>query len=140
MTYGSETWATKSSSVERMEKAEMRMVRWMCRVSLCDRKRNEDLLQSMGLVRIGQVMRISRLRWYGHVARREETHWLQRIVRFLVAGRNPRGRPHKMWEDTVREDRRVANITHVDPASRAAWGRAIREMKCPTPQSGKNGL
>ena len=90
--YGSETWAMKSSSVERIEKAEMRMVRWMCRTSLCERKKNEDFLQSMHLVRIGQVMRKSRLRWYGHVARREETHWLQRILDFPVAGRNPHGR------------------------------------------------
>lgn len=32
-------------------------VRWMCRTSQCERKKNEDLLRSMGLVRIGQVMR-----------------------------------------------------------------------------------
>ena len=58
-------------ALEQIEKAEMRMVTWMCRTSLCERKKNEDLLQSMGLARIGQVMRKSRLRWYGHVARRE---------------------------------------------------------------------
>ena len=139
MTYGSETWATKSSSVERIEKAEMRMVRWMCRASLCDRKRNEDLLQSLGLVKIGQVMRKSRLRWFGHVARREESHWLQRILNFPVAGRNPCGRPRKSWEETIKEDRRASNITHIDPTDRTTWRRAIKEMYCPTPQSGKNG-
>ena len=66
----------------------------------------------MGLVRIGQVMRKSRLRWYGHVARREETHWLQRILNFPVAGKNPRGRPRKTWEGIITEDRRASNITH----------------------------
>ena len=49
MTYGIETWAMKSSSVERVEKAEMRMVRWVCRASLYERKKNEDHVQSMGL-------------------------------------------------------------------------------------------
>ena len=137
MTYGSETWAMKSSSVERIEKAEMRMVRWMCRATLCERKKNEDLLQSMGLVGIGQVMRKSRLRWYGHVARREETHWLQRILNFPVAGRKPRGRPRKTWAETITEDRRASNITHINPTDRTAWRRAIKEMTCPTPQSGK---
>ena len=97
-------------------------------------------LQSMGLVRIGQVMRKSRLRWYGHVARREETHWLQRILNFPVPGRKPRGRPRKTWGETIKEDRRASNITHIDPTDRTAWRRAIKEMNCPTPQSGKNGL
>ena len=140
MTYGSETWEMKSSSVERIEKAEMRMVRWMCRASLCERKKNEDLLQSMGLVRIGQVMRKSRPRWYGHVARREETHWLQRILNFPVAGRKPCGRSRKTWEETITEHRRASNITHIDPTDRTAWRTAIKEMNCPTPQSGNNGL
>ena len=44
------------------------------------------------------MMRKSRLRWYGHVVRREETHWLQRILNFLVAGRKPCGRPAKHGE------------------------------------------
>ena len=82
----------------------------------------------------------SRLRWYGHVARREETHWLERILHFPVAGRNPRGRPRKTWEETIKEDRRAFDITHTDPTDRIAWRRAIKEMYCPTPQSGKNGL
>ena len=112
----------------------------MCRTPLCERKKNENLIQSMGLVRIGQVMRKSRLRWYGHVARREEAHWLQRILNFPVAGRKPRGRPCKTWGETITEDRRASNITHTDPTDRTAWRTAIKEMNCPTPQSGKNGL
>ena len=128
-----QTWAMKWSSVEQIKKAEMRMVRWMCRASICERKKNEDLLKSMGLVRIGQVMRKSRLRWYGHVARSEEIHWLQRILNFPVAGRKPHGRPRKTWEETITEDRRASNITHIDPTDRTA----IKEMNCPTPQSGK---
>ena len=80
-------------------------------IFLCERKKNEDLLQSMGLVRVGQMMRKSRLRWYGHVARREETHLLQRILNFPVARRKPRGRPRKPWGET---------ITHIDPTDRTA--------------------
>ena len=49
------------------------------------------------------------------VARREETHWLQRILHFPVAGRNPRGRPRKTWEETITEDRRES--TTVEPYS-----------------------
>ena len=42
--------------------------------------------------------------WYGHVARREETHWPQRTLNFPVAGRKPCGRPRKTWGETITED------------------------------------
>ena len=74
------------------------------------------------------------------LARREETHWLKRISNFPVAGRNPRGRPRKIWEETITEDRRASNITHIDPTDRTAWRRAIKVMKYPIPQSGKMDL
>ena len=44
----------------------------------------------------------------------------QYILNFPVAGRKPRGRPHKTWEETITEDRRASNITHIDPTDRTA--------------------
>ena len=43
MLYGSETWAVKEENVQRIERAEMQMVRSMCGVNLRERKRNEEL-------------------------------------------------------------------------------------------------
>ena len=37
MVYGSETWAMNVEQSARLERTEMRMVRWMCGVSLRDR-------------------------------------------------------------------------------------------------------
>lgn len=34
-----------------------------------------------------------RLRWYGDVVRREEIHWIQKAIHFLVTGLKPWGRP-----------------------------------------------
>ena len=70
-----------------LEKAEMRMVRWMCRTSLHEGIKNEVLLQSVGLMGVAEVIRIGRLRWYGHVARREDIHWLQKDLNFPVPER-----------------------------------------------------
>ena len=91
----------------------------------------------MGLVRIRQLMRRSRLRWYGHVARREETHWLQKFFNFPFGGRKPRGTLRKTWGEIITEDRGASNITHIDPTDRTAWRTAIKEINCPTTQSGK---
>eukprot|EP00057_Strongylocentrotus_purpuratus_P005888 XP_003731931.1 PREDICTED: uncharacterized protein LOC100890314 [Strongylocentrotus purpuratus] len=130
----------KSSSEQRMEKAEMRMVRWMRRVSLHGRKKNKVLLQSMGLMGVAQVIRMNRLRWFGHVARRKATHWLQRALNFPVTGRRPRGRPRNTWREAIEEDAKTSGVGRVDPTDRKAWKAAIKEIKCPTTQSGTNGL
>jgi len=45
-----------------------------------------------------------------------------------------------IWEETINEDRTASDITHIDPTDRKAWKTAIKEINCPTPQSGKNGL
>ena len=40
MLYGSETWATKVEDIRKMQRSEMRMLRWMTGVSLSERKSN----------------------------------------------------------------------------------------------------
>ena len=48
----------------------MRMVRWMCGVSLREKKTNAELRESMGIEKTSDVMR-HRLRWMGHVLSEE---------------------------------------------------------------------
>ena len=45
----------------------MRMVRWMCGVSLRKKNTNAELRESMGIEKISDIMRRSRLRSMGHV-------------------------------------------------------------------------
>ena len=65
MIYGSETWAVNAEQEAKLERAEMRMVRWMCGVSLRENKTNAELRESMGIEKISDVMRCNRLRWIG---------------------------------------------------------------------------
>ena len=53
--------------IPQAERAEMRMVRWICGVSLREKKTNAELRESMGIEKISDVVRHSRLRWMGHV-------------------------------------------------------------------------
>jgi hypothetical protein len=46
MVYGSETWAVKVSDMSRLERADNTMVRWMCGVTLRDRRRSVELRES----------------------------------------------------------------------------------------------
>ena len=64
MIYESETWAVNAELEAKLKKAEMRMVRKMCGVSLRE-KTNAELRESMGIEKISDVMRCSRLKWMG---------------------------------------------------------------------------
>ena len=45
----------------------MQMTRWMCGISMKDRRTNEELRRLVGVEHITTVIRSGRLRWYGHV-------------------------------------------------------------------------
>ena len=48
--YGTETWAMKANDLRSLERTERMMVRWMCGVSLKDRRCSEDLCNLLGIV------------------------------------------------------------------------------------------
>src|SRR5664279_5657489 len=50
MIYGSETWAMRVEDMQRLERAERMMIRWMCGVTLKDRNSNEELRERLGIV------------------------------------------------------------------------------------------
>ena len=61
------------------------MVRAMCGVQLKDRKRSTDLMFMLGLNEtIDQLVMANRVRWYGHVLRKEDGHALRRALDFEV--------------------------------------------------------
>ena len=69
LTYGTETWAVKAKNLQSLGGAERMMMRWMCGVSLKDRKRSEVLYDLLGVQSRAEVARRGRLRWFGHVER-----------------------------------------------------------------------
>ena len=72
MLYGSETWPTKIEDIRKIQRSEMRMLRWMTGVSLSERNSNECVRSMLAIDDIGEVMQRNRLRWFGHVERRDE--------------------------------------------------------------------
>ena len=51
------------------------------------------------------LVRRSRLRWYGHVLRREEESGIKRVLCFEVVGNRGRGHPRLSWRKQVDKDR-----------------------------------
>jgi len=63
----SETWPVRKENVVALQRAEMRMVRWMFGVKLNDRLPSKELRERLGVDDIALVLQQNRLRWYGHV-------------------------------------------------------------------------
>jgi len=68
--YRSEGGPLKKTQVQRLKVAEMRMVRWMCGFTRWDRIRNEVIRKLSKVAPTEEKMRETRLRWFGHVKRR----------------------------------------------------------------------
>ena len=66
MIYGSETRPLPADVGLKFERVEIQMIRWMCSVSMKDRKTNEEFRTLVGVEPIITVISIGRLRWYGH--------------------------------------------------------------------------
>ena len=62
------------------------MVRWMCGVSLKDRKRSVDLYSLLGVQIVADVARPGRLRWFGHLERQSVDDWVSACRNVEVVG------------------------------------------------------
>ena len=51
------------------------------------------------------LVRQSRLRWYGHVMRRNVTYGIRRVLDVDISGVVGQGRPHLEWRKEVRNCR-----------------------------------
>ena len=89
--YGMETVAMTKRLEKKLEVAEMKMLRWMKGVTRKDRERNVDVRKELQVRELSDKLREGRLRWYGHVRRRENNYVGNRVMR-MNTGRRKRGR------------------------------------------------
>ena len=74
MVYGLETVAVTKKQVEEMEVAEMKMLRFAIGVMRKDKIRNEYIRGTVKVEQLGMKMREGRVRWYGHVMKRDQEY------------------------------------------------------------------
>src|SRR5207247_9391342 len=98
LVYGSETWPMKVNDMQRLVRTENTMVRWMSGVTLKDRRPSEELRLKLGIEGVDGVVRRGRLRWFGHVERKEADNWVSKCRKMEVVGgvKNKR-RSRKTW-------------------------------------------
>jgi len=113
--YGSETWAIRKEMERKMECAEMRMIRRMCKVTMCDKVNSAELRERVGVDNVRNVVRTNRLRWYGHVKEKREEDWVKKCVEWEMVGeKRKRGRPKLTWKEVVRKDMEAMELKKED--------------------------
>ena len=132
MLHGSETWAPTVLVLQRLQRNDRSMIRWICNTRARDRVPSSELLVKLGIVDITLLLRAHRLHWFGHVQRAPTC--IKTVCDLPVPGRRRRGRPMKSWIICVEKDIKDCNLSQVDPMSRVDWRRASRLL--PTPAAG----
>ena len=118
------------------ERAEMQMIRWMCGISLKDRRTNEELRRLVGVEPITTFIRSGRLRWYGHVMRKGDDDWVKKCMEYRVKGRRPR----ETWLESVEVDMAELEIDKEDVHDRSKWRRIVNAMKRKSNPIGKRTI
>ena len=126
MMYGLETVAVTKKQVEEMEVAEMKMLRFSIGVTRKDKIRNEHIRSTVKVERLGMKMREGRLRWYGHVMRRDQEYVGRKMMEMALPGKRRRGIPKRRILDEVKEDMGKVGATETYVEDRKMWRMMIR--------------
>ena len=126
MVYGLETVAVTKKQVKEMEVAEMKMLRFAMGVMRKDKIRNEHIRSTVKVERLGMKMREGRMRWYGHVMRRDQEYIGRKMMEMKLLGKRKRGRPKRRFLDVVKEDMEEVGAKETDVEDRKMWRMMIR--------------
>ena len=118
-----ETWPMKVEHELKLNRTKMSMIRWMCGVKLNERKKS---VRKANLKPVSLMITKSRLRWTGHVERKDDNDWVKRCITWEVEGIRQRGRPRKTWWDCVKNDVESLGLSQKDAQCRNKRRRRIK--------------
>ena len=97
MMYGLETVAMLKRQESELEVAEMKMLRFELGVTRMDMIRNTLIRGTLQVGPMRNKVREARLRWYGHVRRRDVDYVGQKVLKMELPGKRKRGRPKRRY-------------------------------------------
>ena len=120
MVYELETVAVTKKQVK-----EMKMLRFAMGVTRKDKIRNKYIRGTVKVERLGMKMRECRLRWYGHVMRRDQDYVGRKMIEMELPGKRKRGRRKRRFLDVVKEDMGEFGAKETDVEDRMVWRKII---------------
>src|SRR3954469_15864678 len=101
------------------------------------RRTCEELRQGLGIESVDRVVSRGRLRWFGHVERKNADDWFSKWRNLEVVGGIRKGRGKKTWIECVKTDmkniglkkkmRRIGHygVVQEDAQNRSLWSSSI---------------
>ena len=77
---------------------------------------------------VALVLQQNRLRWYGHVLRKDDD-WVKKCMEYEVEGPRPRGRPKRTWRQVDKEDCQAHKLNTEDVMDRSKWTKLIKDVR-----------
>ena len=130
-TYGANTWVMKAGLFQRLRATERRMLRMICGVTLKDMVESTVIASRVGVNDLEEHLRQKRLRWFGHIVRRDEEVEIKKVFELKIEGRRKRGRPLKQWIDVLEEDMKKRGVVQQDAGDREGWRRVVKLLANP---------
>jgi len=72
------------------------------------------------------IVQQNRLRWYGHVLRKEGNDWVKKYMEYEVEGSRPKGRPKRTLREVVQKDFQAPKLNREDAMDRGRWKKLIK--------------
>ena len=91
-----------------------------------DNIRNEYIRGTAQMGRFGEKTREARLRWYGHVLRKDDGYIGRRMLRMDLPGKRKRRRPKRRFMDVMKKGMAEVEVTEEDIEDRSNWRWKIR--------------
>src|SRR4029079_459871 len=98
----------------------------MCGVTRKDRISNEYMRGSLGVLSMSEALAQNRLRWYGHVARKQDDDVISRVWRSGRAEKTCRGRTEQTWDQVVKRDTKDRGLCEEMVKEKNEWRAAIQ--------------
>lgn len=135
ITYAGETMCLTRKTCEKLRIVERKIVRRI----MGPRRTGENEYTRLTNSEIKKILnedivcfiKSQRIRWYGHVKRRNSEAYIHSITKWKPVESRPRGRPKSRWEDQVMEDLKNMGIKNwrEDVGNRKAWRAIATEAK-----------
>ena len=128
--YASETWTITSVDLRKLETFERRCLRAILGVTRYERLSNNYIRDKLNVLNIGNIVKMRRLKWFDHMARRPGDNYIKSVFIQDFQGNRGRGRPPLRWQDQVRKDTGLPLATAMRHAQdRLKWAAIVRGAK-----------
>src|SRR5215468_2732991 len=135
VTYASETWMLKESTIQKLLVFERKILRRIFGLTKENQlwiiKTNEELNELIKHRNIVNYIKAKRLSWFGHVQRMPDTRTVKKIFKWNPLTKRSQGRPKYRWEVNIKQDICQMKVKNwiICVQDRGKWKEVVEKVK-----------